>query len=103
MSEYVEDDYDYDQDDLFCDCSDEEWDLLDCTAKCWSCGKRRNLSTAEIDNYWRAYSEFEAEMDRMNRPTWRERLEHLVRSIPRRFFSRRHAQADIIPDDEIPF
>lgn len=103
MIDYDEDDYALDPDDQFCDCSDAEWDMLDCTAKCWSCGDRRNLSTAEIDNYWRAYSEFEAALWRQVRPNWRERMTLLWASIRRRLLFWRQPPARFITDDEIPF
>ena len=99
MIDYDENDYDFDPDEQFCDCSDEEWDLLDCTAKCWSCGNRRNLSTAEVDNYWRAQSEFERAMER---GMWRARIAQVWAIIRHRLmFWRRPAALEL--DDDIPF
>lgn len=97
--DYDEDDDDFGPYEQFCDCADEEWDLLDCTAKCWSCGNRRNLSTKEVDDYWRGQAEFEKAMSRL---AWRDRFSQIWAIIKHRLlFWRRKPPFDL--DDEIPF
>lgn len=97
MNDFGEDDYHYADADDFCDCSDEDWDLLEGTARCWSCGSRRSLSTAEIDEYWRGQTEFEKAMDRQ---LLRNRIGQIW-FIFRNMFGRKRSAPDL--DDDIPF
>jgi len=82
-----------------CDCSDEEWDTAERTAKCWECGTSRSLSAEEINQFLRAQSDFEQQMQR-------DRFWDRVRGVGwsiRQFLMGFSRQPTEQFDDDIPF
>lgn len=53
---------DYD-DDLECDCMEEEIDVLDGRARCWQCGLSRWLSSEELTARLKLEAELQADYD----------------------------------------